>query len=148
MTCRNQPLPSNFLFMAFTSLLNWILHLAVIWPEKYSLNSTGHWKIRPLPLCDGTLTDGTFLMLGSKFYYRWDLYYTWVQLLHLFLLQTPRFLHIPLKTRLVALKSIHFDSTTQQQQTKYKGKEVYFGMVWRGPTLQSSLQAHSWSEIT
>ena len=27
-------------------------------------------------------------MLGSKYYYRWDLYYTWVQLLHLCLLQT------------------------------------------------------------
>ena len=26
-------------------------------------------------------------MLGSKCYYRWDLYYTWVQLLHLCLLQ-------------------------------------------------------------
>ena len=25
MTCRNQPLPFNFLFMAFTSLSNWIL---------------------------------------------------------------------------------------------------------------------------
>ena len=35
-------------------------------------------------------TDGTFITLGSKCYYRWDLYYTWVQLLHLCLLQYPR----------------------------------------------------------
>ena len=32
------------------------------------------------------ITDGTFITLGSKCYYRWDLYYTWVQLLHLCLL--------------------------------------------------------------
>ena len=30
-----------------------------------------------------TITDGTLITLGSKCYYRWDLYYTWVQLLHL-----------------------------------------------------------------
>ena len=26
-------------------------------------------------------TDGTFITLGSKCHYRWDLYYTWVQML-------------------------------------------------------------------
>ena len=69
--------------------------------------------------------------------YGWDFYYAWVQIL---LQMGPLLhfgpvitlvpsnnsqiedLHIPLKTRLVALKSVHFDSTTQQQQTKYKGK--------------------------
>ena len=33
------------------------------------------------------LQIGPSLRLGSKCYYRWDLYYTWVQLLHLCLLQ-------------------------------------------------------------
>ena len=33
-TCGIQPLPFNFIFMAFTSLSNWILHL-VVWLEKY-----------------------------------------------------------------------------------------------------------------
>ena len=32
------------------------------------------------------ITDETFITLGSKCYYRWDLYYTWVQLLHMCLL--------------------------------------------------------------
>ena len=33
------------------------------------------------------ITDGTSITLGSKCYYRWDLYYTWVQLLPLCLQQ-------------------------------------------------------------
>ena len=43
-----------------------------------------------LRLGPNVITDGTFITpaLGSKCYYRWDLYYTWVQLLHLCLLQT------------------------------------------------------------
>ena len=34
-------------------------------------------------LCLGpkVITDGTFITLGSKSYYRWDLYYAWVQML-------------------------------------------------------------------
>ena len=40
--------------------------------------------IRPLwPLIHLGSKIGTFITLGSKCYYRWDLYYTWVQLLHL-----------------------------------------------------------------
>ena len=43
-------------------------------------------------LCLGpkVITDGTFITLGSKSYYRWDLYYAWVHLLHLCLLQASR----------------------------------------------------------
>ena len=44
--------------------------------------------IRPLwPLLRLGLKIGTFITLRSKCYYRWDLYYTWVQLLHLSLQQ-------------------------------------------------------------
>ena len=34
-----------------------------------------------LELGPNAITDGTFITLGSKCYYRWDLYYTWVQML-------------------------------------------------------------------
>ena len=37
------------------------------------------------------ITDGTFITLGSKCYYRWYLYYTWVQLLHLCLRSFHRY---------------------------------------------------------
>ena len=40
-----------------------------------------------LRLGPNVITDGTFITLGSKCYYRWDLYYAWVHLLHLCLLQ-------------------------------------------------------------
>ena len=40
-----------------------------------------------LRLGPNVITDGTFITLGSKSYYRWDLYYAWVHLLHLCLLQ-------------------------------------------------------------
>ena len=39
-----------------------------------------------LRLGPNVITDGTFITLGSKSYYRWDLYYAWVHLLHLCLL--------------------------------------------------------------
>ena len=47
-------------------------------PDRRLLQMT-----RLLNLCPSVLTDRTFIKLGSKCYYRWDLYYTWVQLLHL-----------------------------------------------------------------
>ena len=34
-----------------------------------------------LRLGPNAITDGTFITLGSKCYYRWDLYYAWVQML-------------------------------------------------------------------
>ena len=34
-----------------------------------------------LELGPNAITDGTFITLGSKCYYRWDLYYAWVQML-------------------------------------------------------------------
>ena len=40
-----------------------------------------------LRLGPNVMTDGTFITLGSKSYYGWDLYYTWVHLLHLCLQQ-------------------------------------------------------------
>ena len=39
-----------------------------------------------LRLGPNVITDGTFITFGSKSYYRWDLYYAWVHLLHLCLL--------------------------------------------------------------
>ena len=45
-------------------------------------------QMRPLlHLGPNVITDGTFIMLGSQCYYRWDLYYAWVQLLHLCLVK-------------------------------------------------------------
>ena len=40
-----------------------------------------------ITLGPNVITDETLIMRGSKCYYRWGLYYTWVQLLHLYLLQ-------------------------------------------------------------
>ena len=40
-----------------------------------------------LRLGPNIITDGAFITLGSKCYYRCDLYYTWVRLLHLCFLQ-------------------------------------------------------------
>ena len=45
MTCGGQPLPFNFIFMAFTSLSNWILHV-VVWLEKYLLLAKRHWPLK------------------------------------------------------------------------------------------------------
>ena len=47
-----------------------------------------------LHLGPNAITDGTFITLGSKCYYRWDFYYAGVELLALCLLQIAWFVVI------------------------------------------------------
>ena len=63
-------------FPQVTSLLTFYLLLAIICC----------WYITGLSL-KITFTNTAFITLGSKCYYGWDFYYTWVQLLQLCLLQ-------------------------------------------------------------
>ena len=86
--------PHGHVILYFLPLIDHNLLLVYYWSEykgnfyKCSLYYT--WvqmllQIGPLLRLGSTdvITDGTFITLGSKCYYRWDLYYTRVQLLHL-----------------------------------------------------------------
>ena len=68
MTCGNQPLPFNFIFMAFTSLSNWILLLAKRhWPLKNKVIVTKNYKTKEFcaQYCFTALLWECFLLLRA-----------------------------------------------------------------------------------